>query len=108
MSNQKDYKLPATFNPELIVWARLNEGVCLADAADALGISEDQLRAYERGDELPMWSFILKAAKAYRRPAGLFLADKPPKDMRRYIVRIVAHYSDGTEEVFYEEQPDQE
>ena len=45
---------------------RVNRGISIEDAADALGISVEQLRKYESYEEVPDWEMVFKIMKLYR------------------------------------------
>ena len=44
---------------------RVNRGISSEDAAEALGISVEQLRKYEAYEEYPDWEFIFKMMELY-------------------------------------------
>ena len=90
-------------NPELLIWARLNDGMNLEEAADKLSVSIDELRKLESGESKTLKSFLNKCSKVYRRPFAVFLLECPPKEDRKYIVGVKLIYSDGSEQEFIEE-----
>ena len=98
MSKEVDFKVD--MNPELLIWARLNEGMSLEDAAKKLKIEAKELRKLELGVKTPMWSFINKCAEVYKRPCAVFLLNKAPKQDRRTLVGVKLVYSDKSEEWF--------
>ena len=85
-------------NPELLIWARLNEGINLEEAADKLSVSIEELRKLESGEVKTLKSFLNKCSKVYCRPFAAFLLERPPKQDRKYIVGIRLIYSDGSQE----------
>ncbi|MCI0445550.1 helix-turn-helix domain-containing protein [bacterium] len=93
MSEENDFKWEG--NPEMLAWARMNQGMDRAYAAAELGTDEVTLMDYETGKSTPMISFIGKCAKLYRRPLAAFLLPKPPKQERGYPTAIIIEYSDG-------------
>ena len=44
---------------------RVNRGISIEEAAEALGITVEQLRKYEAYEEYPDWDFIFKMMKLY-------------------------------------------
>lgn len=94
----KNFLVPESFNPELLIWARLNQGMSREVAASQMGIHAVALMEYELGTRQPMWSFIEECARVYKRPSAVFLLDEPPKQDRRVLTGIKLLYSDGTEE----------
>lgn len=98
MDKKLDFKVK--MNPELFIWARLNEGMSAEFAADKLDISSRDLRKLELGTKKPMWSFIKKCAEVYKKQAAFFLLPKPPKQDRRVLIGVKLVYSDTTEEYF--------
>ena len=98
MDKKSDFKVE--MNPELLVWARHNEGISFEDAAKKLKIESEELQELEHGRKKPMWSFILKCAEVYKRQPAFFLLPKPPKQDRKVLIGVRLVYSDTTEEYF--------
>lgn len=98
MSSKKDF--PVKINPELLVWARLNEGLDRYQAALMLGIQDFDLERYETGAKQPSAKFLQKCAEVYRRPLAAFLLPKPPKQFRAQPTKIIIKYDDGTSKEF--------
>lgn len=98
MSKEVDFKVE--MNPELLIWARINEGMSLEDASNKLKIEAKELRKLELGTKKPMWSFIKKCAEVYKRPSAAFLLNKPPKQDRKVLIGVKLVYSDTSEEYF--------
>ena len=82
----------ASCTPALIKWARETAGYGIADVAERLGVSEDQLKAWESGDtseDSPSIPQLRKLAGLFKRPlAVFFLAEVPTRfevmrDLRR-------------------------
>ena len=44
---------------------RVNRGISIEDAAEALGLSVEQLRKYENYEEYPDWDMIFKMMELY-------------------------------------------
>jgi transcriptional regulator with XRE-family HTH domain len=102
MDNEVDFKVD--LNPELLIWARLNQGLSIEEASDVLGITPKELRKLELGVMRPSWSFVNLCAKIYKRQSAVFLLKKPPMQDRRVIIGVKLIYSDTTEEYFNIEQ----
>lgn len=45
---------------------RVNRGISIEDASEALGITVEQLRKYEKYEEYPDWEFIFKMMSLYK------------------------------------------
>lgn len=98
MEKELDFKVD--MNPELLIWARLNEGMCIEDASKKLKIEPKELRKLELGVKKPMWSFIGKCAKLYKRQSAVFLLKNAPKQDRKVPIGVKIVYSDASEEYF--------
>lgn len=98
MDKKLDFKI--NMNPELLIWARLNEGMSVEDASIKLKIEAKELQKLELGVKKPMWSFIKKCAEVYKRQSAIFLLSEPPVQDRRVLIGITLIYSDTTEEYF--------
>ncbi len=96
----KELDFTVKMNPELLIWARISEGMSLEDASKKLEINPKELRKLELGTTKPMWSFIDKCAEVYKRQAAVFLLPNPPKQDRRILIGIKLVYSDTSEEYF--------
>jgi Zn-dependent peptidase ImmA (M78 family)/DNA-binding XRE family transcriptional regulator len=91
----------ASNNPALITWARETAGFGAAEAAARLGVSEDQLRAWESLDAegAPSIPQLRKLAALFKRPlAVFFLAEVPTRfevmrDLRRLPGSGLRHFS---------------
>lgn len=75
-------------NGKVLQWARILRGLSIDDAANALGISPDELRAYESGEHKPLVGFLRQMSSKYRinftsllMPTPLPI-EKPPTDYR--------------------------
>ena len=64
--------------PEVIRWAREQLHLSVDDAASAIGIEPDLLRAWETGEAWPDLSDLDLLADLYDCPAGYFFLDAPP------------------------------
>ncbi len=64
----------------LLSWARTSAGYGLAEAAEKLGVDQEQLEAWEaEGDEsAPSIPQLRKAANLYKRPLAVFYLAEPP------------------------------
>lgn len=101
MEDKEELDFKVEMNLELLIWARLNEGMTLEDASEKLEIESKELRKLELGVKKPMWSFIKKCAEVYKRQTAFFLLNKPPKQDRKVLIGVKLVYSDTTEEYFY-------
>jgi len=72
----------AIINPELLVWARESIGLSLEIAAKKIGINEERLTKWERGEERPTVKQLKKAANVYKRPFTVFYLNEPPTDFQ--------------------------
>lgn len=61
-------------------WARETRGLELPAAAEAIGTSEERLRAWEEDQEQPSVSQLRSLAKKYARPLGVFFLSEPPDE----------------------------
>jgi Zn-dependent peptidase ImmA (M78 family)/transcriptional regulator with XRE-family HTH domain len=79
----------AKVNPKLLVWARDDAGLTLAEAAQKLRIQVDLFEAWEEGIERPTISQMRRVADLYKRPLALFYLSEIPsgfmviRDFRR-------------------------
>ena len=64
---------------ELLVWARTSAHLSLEDAARKAQVKEEQLAAWERGEEQPSIPQLRKLGRAYKRPLAVFYLPAPPK-----------------------------
>jgi Zn-dependent peptidase ImmA (M78 family) len=82
-------RVKAKVNPELLVWAREDAGLTLAEAAHKLRIQADLFEAWEGGIERPTIPQMRRIADLYKRPLALFyLSERPTgfmviRDFRR-------------------------
>lgn len=75
-------------NGRVLQWARVIRGLNIDNAAQLLGISTDELRAYESGEQKPLIGFLRQMSSKYRinftsllMPTPLPI-EKPPADYR--------------------------
>lgn len=60
--------------------ARVNAGIGLQKAADALGIARQTLNSYENGKYSPPWELVERMSEMYNYPIGsLLFARQSPK-----------------------------
>lgn len=98
MNEKLDFKVK--MNPELLIWARLSEGMSIRDSAEKLKMTSKELRKLELGVKIPVWSFIKKCTGIYKRSATFFMLPKPPEQDRRILIGVKLVYSDTSEEYF--------
>lgn len=65
-------------NPALLVWAREEVGYTLDQAAQAIGVSVENLKAAESGQRSLTLNQLRTAAEKYNCPFGYFYLSKPP------------------------------
>lgn len=69
-------------NPALLVWARLEAGFTVEEAARKLAVTPDRLISWELGDAQPTLAQLRKASEVYARTlATFFLVDIPDSDV---------------------------
>lgn len=79
----------ANATPELFAWARATAGLTLAEAAKKLGVKEERLESWERGQDRPTVRQLRKLAQVYKRPVSVFYLPQKPvsfqvmRDLRR-------------------------
>lgn len=69
----------AKVKPALLVWARESAGYIPSDAAKRLGVSEERLAAWEKGETAPTIGQLQNMASAYKRPLSAFYLQHVPK-----------------------------
>lgn len=96
--------MPKTFytdiNPSILVWARLNEGMEIEQAAVKIGISKPKLLRLESGKDRISSALLTKVSEVYDRDVATFLLSKPPKQLRGHPTHITIRYSDNVEQTF--------
>ena len=70
----------ALIKPALLGWARDRAKVTVDDAAKAVNVAPEVLRAWEAGDDSPTVSQLRSLAGKYHFPLALFYLPKPPAD----------------------------
>lgn len=70
--------ISSSYNPEMLVWARNGVGYTLEQAAEAIGVSTERLKAAESGEGPLSVNQVRKAAEKYSCPFGYFYFSKPP------------------------------
>jgi Zn-dependent peptidase ImmA (M78 family)/transcriptional regulator with XRE-family HTH domain len=91
----------ASNTPALITWARETAGFSVADAAERLGVSEDQLREWESTsvENAPSIPQLRKMAALFKRPLAVFFLSEVPtrfavmRDLRRLPGTGPRHFS---------------
>lgn len=64
---------------ELLVWARTSARLSTADAARKAQLKEEQLLAWEKGEDQPSVPQLRKLGRVYKRPLAVFYLPRPPK-----------------------------
>jgi Zn-dependent peptidase ImmA (M78 family)/DNA-binding XRE family transcriptional regulator len=70
----------ALIKAELLGWARNRAKVTVDDAAKAVNVEPETLKAWEAGDESPTVSQLRNLAGKYHFPLAVFYLPKPPAD----------------------------
>lgn len=70
----------ALIKAELLGWARDRAKVTVDDAAKAVNVAPETLKAWEAGDETPTVSQLRNLAGKYHFPLAVFYLPKPPAD----------------------------
>lgn len=70
----------ALIKAELLGWARNCAKVTVDDAAKAVSVATETLKAWEAGDETPTVSQLRNLAGKYHFPLAVFYLPKPPTD----------------------------
>ena len=70
----------ALIKAELLGWARNRAKVTVDDAAKAVSVEPETLKAWEAGDETPTVSQLRNLAGKYHFPLAVFYLPKPPAD----------------------------
>src|SRR5215475_2913056 len=94
-------RVKASSTPALITWARETAGFSSAEAADKLGVSEEQLREWESEDpkDPPSIPQLRKIAALFKRPLAVFFLSEVPtrfqvlRDLRRLPGTGPRHFS---------------
>ena len=94
-------RVKALITPALISWARETAGFSLAEAAERLKISDEQLASWESPDHeaSPSIPQLRKLATLFKRPLAVFYLPEPPtkfevmRDLRRLPGAGIRHFS---------------
>lgn len=77
-AHQMATRVLAKVKPEMLTWARESAGFAIPEAAATLGILEDRLAGWERGEAQPTIPQLRALAGVYKRPLSvLFLQEVP-------------------------------
>lgn len=68
-------------NPAMLIWAREEIGYSVEQAAEALGLAVEMLRAAEAGEHALTLNQLRTAADKYNCPFGYFYLEQPPHDI---------------------------
>jgi hypothetical protein len=129
LTKDKMSKDKINYNPEMLIWARLNEGMSLSDAVKKINeiainnrngyrpehlyfyhiekeyglvepLTEADLLKYERSEKQADIMLLKLFAEAYQRCLAALFLEKPPKQDRRIPAGVKMVYHDGTEDSF--------
>ncbi|ADZ91069.1 ImmA/IrrE family metallo-endopeptidase [Marinomonas mediterranea] len=70
----------ALINPANIIWARVRAGMSVSQLADALGVKEEKVIAWENGENAPSMAQARNIADKTLISFGLLFAKQPPAD----------------------------
>ena len=69
--------VPSHATPIMLKWAREKSGYTIKDVADAENVSEELIKKWESGDEMPTIAKLRRLAKRYKYPLMIFYLPKP-------------------------------
>jgi len=69
----------AYVKPELLLWARASANLEPVAASRKIGVPDERVEAWERGEVQPTVAQLRKAASVYRRPLAAFYLPEPPQ-----------------------------
>ncbi|MGH3611982.1 MAG: XRE family transcriptional regulator [Pseudonocardia sp.] len=72
--------IPALVEPSVLRWARESVGLISVAAARKIGVADDRVEQWERGEVSPSIPQLRKAAEVYKRPLAVFFLTEPPED----------------------------
>lgn len=90
--------------PEILTWARVNEGLTVDEVSECVGINAKILKEYESGISDIDITALKILAKLYQRQITVFLLNKLPRQPRNIIDSIRVIYSDGNVEIFTDDK----
>jgi Zn-dependent peptidase ImmA (M78 family)/DNA-binding XRE family transcriptional regulator len=70
--------IPANVTPSLLSWARRESGLSAETVARRVAVNVARIEAWEQGERKPSVRQVMKLARVYRRPFGLFFLAQPP------------------------------
>jgi Zn-dependent peptidase ImmA (M78 family)/transcriptional regulator with XRE-family HTH domain len=71
--------LPLPINHAVLRWAREESGFSLERVARRLGVKEERVRTWEKGERQPTQRQTEELARFLRRPLGVFFLPRPPQ-----------------------------
>lgn len=71
-------RFKATIQPAVFKWARESARLDIATVAEKLGVEQEIVEAWERGDDKPSIAKLRKAAELFRRPLAVMYLQEPP------------------------------
>ena len=69
----------AYVKPEMLTWARTTANLEPIAASRKIGVPDERVEAWERGEQQPTITQLRKAAGVYRRTLAVFYLPEPPK-----------------------------
>lgn len=67
-------------NPDVLDWARRTAGLDRSDVARHCKATENEVAAWESGEQQPTWRTLSLLANLYKRPIAALLLLKPAKE----------------------------
>ncbi|MDD5618613.1 MAG: ImmA/IrrE family metallo-endopeptidase [Candidatus Omnitrophica bacterium] len=75
-------KVKALITPEVIAWAREQSGYTISAVAIKIKKTEEEIKSWEAGDDLPSIAQARELSRLYKRPLAVFYLPVPPKDFQ--------------------------
>ncbi|MDN5855433.1 MAG: XRE family transcriptional regulator [Actinomycetia bacterium] len=94
--------IPALVEPSVLRWARESVGLIAVAAARKIGVADERVEQWERGETSPSIPQLRKAAEVYKRPLAVFFLPEPPEDfdtLRDFRRHVGAEAGDWTPEL---------
>lgn len=94
--------IPALVEPSVLRWARESVGLIPVAAARKIGVADDRVEQWERGDVSPTIPQLRKAGEVYKRLLAVFFLPEPPEDfdtLRDFRRHVGAEGGDWTPEL---------
>ena len=80
---KREIMVDALVTPSVLRWARENVRYSTQAASKVIGVSEEQLTAWEEGVSHPSFNVAKKIAKEYNQPLAFFYLSHPPEPEKK-------------------------